>query len=987
MPLHVLATLALLAQEPAPAAQGDPPHDDDFASIVEHHSQADLMRWVERHPWGLGTEVRKFLLRFEEVRGQDDPAENDVWEVRAAFLAEFLAGEPSTPWILSVMRWDVEQRARFDTVRAGLDSLPAAIETGGAASIRAEVDSLRPPTAPNGAWELCAPELTRVAGAAGSAGARDEARSLAEEIAASADRERDGEIAAWCANFLGQTARKEGRLRAAAGQFAKAVEIARGLGDEATALERLCDLSSVRLALGDLEGALSGATEAEALSRARPNSGILRRFLLVEATSLVGLGEFEHAFRILASAEAAGGAGLPQDETQVRLLLLHGDALSEVGRVEAARAYLDRALVSSGSEKLRSEAPLLRGEVLLSAGRLRGELGAPDSALAAFDEAVDILDKAGDLRGVAWAQKDRGFALSRAGRRVEADAAFEQGLSFGLEEKLPLLTGLCALGRAEDSAGNSTLPADFVGWLATAETCAAELNQGELLSRVEALRGEIAARKGEPKEALEHLGRSVGALEGLRRRVSVPGLLARYLRDRPDPYRDAALAAARAGATDEAWRYAEMLHARALLELRATPSGPLTSLSVDSKVGGARRALAQRESLLRHAEAEDRAALLDPVRAAEKDLDAALSEAEARAPRWMRLLGTGRGSFDPARAQERLAASGLDALVEYVVAEPETLALTITVRGRTAKVLPIGAGRIQALLQRLRDPIERLRRGEVGLANLGFDASAARELHAALVQPLAGRLGRRIGIVPDGGLWSLPFEMLVAGGEERPVDPARPFAHLLGLHFLVEDRAVVYLPSAALLGSLPHGNGVAGALVFRAPSQPGLQPAGEEAPEFSGSNFFAPVRVLAGATAADVRKETEAAAFLHFAAHGLPERLEAWEIEGFALRARLVVLSACDRGGPGHATGAEVLGLTRSFLAAGADEVIANLWEVEDCATADWMRIFYGHLARGESVIDALRAARLEVMKSDDPRGFSRTHPWFWAAWVDHRGI
>jgi CHAT domain-containing protein len=76
----------------------------------------------------------------------------------------------------------------------------------------------------------------------------------------------------------------------------------------------------------------------------------------------------------------------------------------------------------------------------------------------------------------------------------------------------------------------------------------------------------------------------------------------------------------------------------------------------------------------------------------------------------------------------------------------------------------------------------------------------------------------------------------------------------------------------------------------------------------------------------------------------------------------MVVLSACETG-LGHAADGEgTMGLQRAFHLAGAQNVIATLWRVDDQATAGLMRLFY-HYYLEESLppIDALRRAQLAL--------------------------
>ena len=76
----------------------------------------------------------------------------------------------------------------------------------------------------------------------------------------------------------------------------------------------------------------------------------------------------------------------------------------------------------------------------------------------------------------------------------------------------------------------------------------------------------------------------------------------------------------------------------------------------------------------------------------------------------------------------------------------------------------------------------------------------------------------------------------------------------------------------------------------------------------------------------------------------------------------LVVLSACETGLGLVGGGEGVFGLQRAFHLAGADNVVASLWKVDDEATAALMAIFYDQLWRqNKPPIEALRAAQLTL--------------------------
>jgi CHAT domain-containing protein len=82
----------------------------------------------------------------------------------------------------------------------------------------------------------------------------------------------------------------------------------------------------------------------------------------------------------------------------------------------------------------------------------------------------------------------------------------------------------------------------------------------------------------------------------------------------------------------------------------------------------------------------------------------------------------------------------------------------------------------------------------------------------------------------------------------------------------------------------------------------------------------------------------------------------------------LVVLSACETGLGKVENGEGVYGLQRSFLQAGARNILISLWKVDDLVTQELMVKFYGYLFQATSEREALKLAQLDLMKtSPDP--------------------
>ncbi|MEW6738263.1 MAG: CHAT domain-containing protein, partial [Acidobacteriota bacterium] len=106
--------------------------------------------------------------------------------------------------------------------------------------------------------------------------------------------------------------------------------------------------------------------------------------------------------------------------------------------------------------------------------------------------------------------------------------------------------------------------------------------------------------------------------------------------------------------------------------------------------------------------------------------------------------------------------------------------------------------------------------------------------------------------------------------------------------------------------------------------------------------------------------------------------LSAQEVFNLNLPAELVVLSACSTGLGKQIRGEGLIGLTRSFMYAGAARVLVSLWNVDDKVTAVLMKRFYQKLFNeNKPPVTALRETQLEISK--EPQWQS---PYYWAGFI-----
>jgi CHAT domain-containing protein/tetratricopeptide (TPR) repeat protein len=348
-------------------------------------------------------------------------------------------------------------------------------------------------------------------------------------------------------------------------------------------------------------------------------------------------------------------------------------------------------------------------------------------------------------------------------------------------------------------------------------------------------------------------------------------------------------------------------------------------------------------------------------------------------------------------------------LLAYALGDTASMLWAIDRDGHDLYELP-NRGAIRADVERLRDALSRPGAGDDALR------AACRRLYRILVAPAQSRLDRNrsLVIVPDGFLFEMPFEILLAAdaGDNTPWQD---------LPFLARSFSPVYAPSASvylsLRGSEHRDEFEVEILALGDPEFPstgdagGLRGAGLERLSATRSEVLG----ITAALAADRKvvllgpdaKESalkrairdRSPRILHLATHGLIDPLEpaessvalcadedggedgflhTLEILSLPLRSELVVLSACESARGKVSRGEGVVGLSRAFLACGARGTVASLWAVSDESTSILMRNFYARMLKEKRTAgDALNEARLALMK--DPK---YSHPYYWSPFV-----
>jgi CHAT domain-containing protein len=290
-------------------------------------------------------------------------------------------------------------------------------------------------------------------------------------------------------------------------------------------------------------------------------------------------------------------------------------------------------------------------------------------------------------------------------------------------------------------------------------------------------------------------------------------------------------------------------------------------------------------------------------------------------------------------------------------------------------------------LGRWTDPLERYQQ-------------VAQQTYQALCAPAMALFpnARRLLIVPDGPLFSVPFEALVNQNQ----------------HFLAEEHSISYHWSGALWrqsrlnpgasegnteygGFAPEYNSPA---VLAAVMGPEVTDLPEARVAVSNAGKIWEGQVWQGPEVSKSLFQQEAGKFgvLHLAMHGVldsaqrtrtgllfpgqngdVELLNALEISQMDLAAKVAVLSACHTAGGKVHRGEGVMSLSRSFALAGCPAVVANLWAVPSEETNAIAERFMALLHKGKAKDAALRQAKQEYLATAMK---ARKHPYFWAGQV-----
>jgi CHAT domain-containing protein len=785
-------------------------------------------------------------------------------------------------------------------------------------------------------------------------------------------------------------------------------------GGEGTALFTLADELSRRARPDEAQAVLERALE---VARASGNRQFLAKARQVQSRFYMRQGDYGAALRVLHEAERVIFPDGPL-LTRMEILSSLAQAYLKLDRVPEALECYRRKVALPGNPSGRSEGSYEASHDHYAITRLSAAVGLPsgqmshDEYVTALEDSLDFAVVAGnkpleatirrllgtELEGPESIEQLR-LALEIARSQAQADEAraSERALALAVLRDSPEQRdeAFRLMDEALEQARSAGDPAE----IATALTAKAEL-----LS----LAGEWEEWRSTSRDA-------VAAVEDLLDRQPESGVRARTLHKWAHVYlRFSGLLLARLhessdffGDLDLAYRTVERMRGRVLLEelsvagidARDREVGPEHERLADvlAEISRIQRVLA--DPGLEAGERSDALAELDRL---EED-EAALRDSLART------RGASVVSEDPSLPELREVRDALapdQAILSFQLSRRSRPPVHRSDQGGSWLLL-ITARDAWAYPLEDKDRIEKQVRMFLGLCRRGegSEIEASIALYRELLEEALREAGpevRRLVLVPDGALHRLPFAALRPEAEGRPLGAEYEITEAPSVTLWLswkdrENGSSAGVRDSAVLALADPDLPVAGdGLSLRSadPWVEGLRldplPRARVEAEEMVRQVGGASRMLVGPEATErFLKQTDLAGYdiLHVAAHAVvdydrPVRsaillgpgaeeedgfLQSREIAGLNLDGKVVILSACRSASGQVVRGEGVLGLGRAFFRAGSRAVVGNLWPMRDEDAESFVRELSRHLAAGESLASAVRAARQARLAAGAP--------------------
>jgi CHAT domain-containing protein/Tfp pilus assembly protein PilF len=818
-------------------------------------------------------------------------------------------------------------------------------------------------------------------------------------------------------NAIGDVHSRQGDYAQALENFHKGLRLSEALGDKAGVGRALYNIGNVHLSQGDYAQALEHFRKSLTLSEDLGDKVAVGRSLIGIGTVHSRQGDYaralEHFRKSLTLSEDLG------DKAYV------GRSLGSIGVVHSRQGDYAQALEHYRKSLAMFEALGDKARIatsLINIGNVHSSQGAYAQALEHYQKSLALSEDLGEKAGISDALNNIGNIHSRQGDYAQALEHFRKSLAMreDLGDKAGVSRTLIDMGNASGLQGNYAQALDFAG---RATVLAKQFGYPVEFWRAQTVAGRSYRALNQLTHARQAFEEAIDAIETLRAQVAGGAQeQQRSFEDKLDSYQAMVELLVAQNQSGAALAYAERAKARALLDVlhngHVNVAKAMTVAEQEKEQGFNNHLVSLNTQISREnlrpqpdsARLNDLKAQLQEARLGYEGFQTALYAAHSE-------LKAQRGEAPPLTLEQAraLLPDAQSALLEYVVTDDRAYLFALTVKaGGTSVELKVYPLEIKG--KELGDRAAKFRE-TLAQGGPGF-RQPARELYDLLLKPAAAQLQGKTSliIVPDGALWELPFQALLAA-------PNR---------YLIEDCAISYAPSLTALREMnklrdgkKDSTGASTLLAFGNPAlgkqtiaraksvlmDEKLDPLPDAERQVNTLKQIygaTKSKIYTGAEAREERAKAEAGAYriLHLATHGILNDsspmysrvllaqaegdanedglLEAWEIMKMDLRADMAVLSACETARGRVGAGEGMIGLSWALFVAGCPTTVVSQWKVESASTTELMVEFHRQLksqmanpSGGISAARALREASLKLRRKSAYR-----HPFYWAGFV-----
>lgn len=817
----------------------------------------------------------------------------------------------------------------------------------------------------------------------------------------------------------GKSSRSSGEHQKSIDFFQRAIDLARKTGSKEHELKCLRQMSATYWRLNDLQKFFFLNDKALKIARSLNHRA-------EEGKCLNNIGIFykkidNYSKALTCYEEALKIAQIIKDKKEESSCLNNiGIIYKNIGNYDKALDYLERSLAidrNTMDDIYISMTLNNMGTAYRNKGLISGNTEDFQQALDYFNECLTLTQKTGDKKTEIHALNNIGNVYSDLKKYHDALRSFQTGY-----EKAKKVQDVEAMGMILNNMGivhyNQGNYKESTMYYQKAIDLAREIKGGQILWEAYLEIAKAYEKQSKLTEALENYKNSISIIEDIRSQFKLEELKASYFGSdkRIDAYHNLIhllMTLHQSNPTKayhiEAFDYMERAKARAFLD-SLEHSQINISQQIDFKLQNQEKELMKDISklytklLAAKYSLEEKQDIKEQLQTCEDRWETLKREVRTKSPVYANLKYPEIITFE--EAQKKLPDTHT-AFFAYSIGKDSSYVFVVTKKGLKIFSLPP------------RDKINTQVSNYLKLIadREHQDFTSGFELYCQFVQPGLDEDIENIIFIPDGILHFLPFEALVTTNPEK--------------HWLIEDYEVSYIPSISSLREIiqrKKSNGTKPGrhiLAFGDPFFGSLESKTTDSDiiqSFYSSSAFNLYRLkysgfeidkigsLFKRKKRDIFRRKEASEeqlkghnladykIIHFATHSLiddkkPARsaivlsldedpaedgfLQMREIYNLNLNSDLVTLSSCQTGLGQFIHGEGIDSLNRAFFYAGASSVLMSLWSVNDQASAQLMERFYLHLRSSQSIMSALRKAKLEMIGAK-----SVSHPYYWAGFV-----